>query len=117
MATSQDGELVQIAYLEGEPLARLAEDWLQKEGIQCMLCPAGVGPGGWGQALGQPFTLWVRAGDEERAYEVLDTTPLPSHNGTPRSLTSTSRLVAIIALILILALILTAADRLFERLL
>ena len=67
---------VRLTIFDNEPLARLAEQRLQQEGIPCLVRSLQGGPGLWGSAYNLPHGLYVYQSDEMRAREVLDLTPL-----------------------------------------
>jgi hypothetical protein len=67
---------VRLTTFNNEPLARLAEQRLQQEGIPCLVRSLQGGPGLWGSAYNLPHSLYVYQSDEMRAREVLDLTPL-----------------------------------------
>ena len=114
---TMDRGLVELAHFDGEPLARLAESRLQEAGIACVVRPVGVGPGGWGQAAAIPHGLWVRLADKDAARDVLEL-PAPVRDGaTRRALPGTSRVALIAVVIAVLAVVVSVADRLVERLL
>lgn len=112
-----DKGLVELAHFDGEPLARLAESRLQEAGITCVVRPMGAGPGGWGQAAGMAYGLWVRPSDEAAARDALELPMLASDGATRRVLPATPRVALIAVVIAVLALVVSVADRLFERLL
>lgn len=66
---------IQLTVMASEPLARLAEQRLQHEGIRCMVRALGAGLGGWGTAANLPYGLYVKEADEMRARQVLDLAP------------------------------------------
>lgn len=112
-----DKGLVELAHFDGEPLARLAESRLEEAGIACVVRPVGAGPGGWGQAAGMAYVLWVRPSDEVAARDVLEL-PAPANEGATRRASPATSRVALIALVIaLLALVVSAADRILERLL
>jgi hypothetical protein len=68
-------DLVRVAVVENEPEAELAVSLLRNEGIHAMwrttdAAAAGLGAGTGGSGMG-PLAILVRAGDAERAHELL----------------------------------------------
>ena len=76
MSRTRSGATVKLTVMEGEPLARLAEQRLRHEGIGCYVRSLGGGPGGWGNAAGLPHGLYVKASDEMQARQILGLLPL-----------------------------------------
>lgn len=118
MGAHEDEKLVRLVVLEGEPLARLAEQRLRQEDVPCMVRSMGVGPGGWGVAANLPFALWVRASDEMRARKVLQTLPAEvfesSLEGT-RTRSSGLRALLVVVVVAALAVLLALVDLVFGR--
>ena len=111
---------VTIAVFEGEPLARLAAQRLQEEGIPCLAQPLGVGPGGWGLAANLSYALYVLPVDEARARDVLEVLPPPAEgsNGWPEGQQRRwSAGILVLLLVIAAAVLLNLADRLFGALL
>ena len=67
---------VRLTIFDNEPMARLAEQRLQQEGIPCLIRSLQGGPGVWGSAFNLPHGLYVYQSDEMRARDVLDLPPL-----------------------------------------
>lgn len=67
---------VRLTVVRSEPLARLAEQRLRQEGINCMVRALGAGPGGWGTAADLPYGLYVKQADEMRARQLLELPPM-----------------------------------------
>ena len=79
------GKQVKLTVFENEPLARLAEQRLRQESIPSVVRSLGVGPGGWGVATYLPHALYVKAGDEMHARQLLDLPPaeIDEREGSP----------------------------------
>jgi hypothetical protein len=69
------GEQVRITIFENEPVARMAEQRLQMEGIPSMIRPLQGGPGLWGSAYNLPHGLYVFQSDAFWAKDVLELPP------------------------------------------
>ena len=102
--------MAKLVVFEGEPLARLAAQRLEQEGIACVVRPVGVGPGGWGFAANLPYALDVRDEDVERARSVLELLPeevaldgAARQSGIRASTLLTVLLVAAIFVVLVVA--------------
>ena len=120
MDSWDDGERVTLEVFQGEPLARLAGQRLQDEGIPCLVRPLGVGPGGWGMAANLPYAVYVMAADEARARDVLEL-PVGEDQGTdvqhqPQS-RGWSTAVMVVLFIVAAVVLISAVDRLFGALL
>lgn len=73
--SQRTGEQVRITILENEPVARMAEQRLQLEGIPSMIRPLQGGPGLWGSAYNLPHGLYVFQSDVIWAKDVLELPP------------------------------------------
>jgi hypothetical protein len=62
---------VLVAEVANETLAGIWAGLLENEGIPCIVKASGVSIGGWGYAAIFPHYLYVRASDEQRAIELL----------------------------------------------
>jgi hypothetical protein len=62
---------VSLRVFNNEPIARVAEQCLQMEGIPCLVRSLQGGPGLWGTAYNSPHDLLVYEENEARAREVL----------------------------------------------
>lgn len=102
---------VQLTILDNEPMARLAEQRLQQEGIPCLVRSLQGGPGVWGSAFNLPHGLYVYQSDEMRARDVLDLPPLEiterEGNGTSTGHQAKLWLIVVV-LAIVLALIISA---------
>lgn len=119
MDRQDDQERVRLDVFQGEPLARLASQRLRDEGIPCMVRPLGVGPGGWGMAANLPYGVYILAGDEARAREVLE---LPGEGRGPEDQEQLRRWgwspgVMVVLLLIAVAVLVSAVDGLFGLLL
>ena len=75
MDPSRNKAQIKLTVFENEPLARLAEQRLQQESIPCLVRCLDAGAGGWGVANNLPHAIYVKAGDQMRAHQVLDLLP------------------------------------------
>ena len=120
MTNTWDGnDRVTLDVFQGEPLARLAAQRLEEEGIPCVVRPLGVGPGGWGMAANLPHALHVRPSDADRARDVLGMPP-GEGGGDGVARTQARRWpisVVVILIIIAAAVLISAVDRLFAALL
>ena len=66
---------VRLTVFDNEPMARLAEQRLQQQGIPCLTRCLRGGPGLWGSAYNLPHDLYVYESDETEAREVLELAP------------------------------------------
>ena len=95
---------IRLTVFESEPLARLAEQRLQQEYIPCVVRCLGAGPGGWGVATNLPHAMYVKAGDEMHARQVLDLLPAEIAETEGRSSRPTYRpSVMLVAVLIIMA--------------
>ena len=116
MERYEEEQLVSLTVMESEPLARLAAQRLEAEGILCVVKPVGVGPGGWGMAANLPHALFVRASNQLEARQLLEFIPAEvlEREGLgmgPRRGKST--IVLAVLAIIALAVFLAAVDSLF----
>lgn len=73
---SRRGKQVRLTGFNNEPMAKLAEQILNEEGIACITRSLHGGPGLWGSAYNLPHDISVYEEDEVRAREVLELPPL-----------------------------------------
>ena len=112
---------VTLEVYSSEPLARMAANRLESEGIPCMVRAVGVGPGGWGLAANVPHALDTWQEDVVHAREVLNLMPAEieerlRQNADPP--TSIPRLLMLGVLVIVaVALVVQAADAAFGWLL
>ena len=66
---------ISLTVFSNEPIARMAEQRLQLEGIPCLVRSLRGGPGLWGTAYNLPHDLLVYEEDETRARKVLQVLP------------------------------------------
>jgi hypothetical protein len=66
---------VRLTIFENEPVARMAEQRLDLEGIPSMIRPLQGGPGLWGSAYNLPHGLYVFQSDAIWANDVLELPP------------------------------------------
>ena len=66
---------ISLTVFSNEPIARMAEQRLQLEGIPCLVRSLRGGPGLWGTAYNLPHDLLVYREDETRARKVLQVVP------------------------------------------
>jgi len=71
-APRHEEPLVKVAEAANEALAGMWAELLENNGIPCLAKATGVGIGGWASAALLPHYLYVRAGDEQRAIELLE---------------------------------------------
>ncbi|TAK28379.1 MAG: DUF3343 domain-containing protein [Chloroflexota bacterium] len=71
MAVEGKQKEVAAATFGSETEAMMMSDVLRDEGIPCVLVPLGLGMAGWGSTVWRPFELRVRAGDLDRAKQIL----------------------------------------------
>ena len=64
-----------VAVFDNEPLARLAVQRLQEQGIPALTRCLRGGPGLWGSAYNLPHDVIVYESDEEKARDLLDLGP------------------------------------------
>ena len=96
------GKQVKLTVLDNEPMARLAEQRLQREDIPCLVRALGAGPGGWGVATNLPHGIYVISHDEMRARQILDLAPAEiSERDGPQSQPTNRLPVAIVVLLII----------------
>ena len=100
------GKQIQLTVYDNEPLARLAQQRLQQEGVPCIVRSLGVGPGGWGVATYLPHGLYVGASDEMKAREILE---LPPSEIAERDGTSSRTPIKIHPALIVLLLVVVAA--------
>lgn len=110
--------MARLVVFEGEPLARLAAQRLEEEGIVCSVRPVGVGPGGWGFTANLPYALEVRDEDTERARDILDLLPEDlAPDGSGAAGRGGRRTVVLVVLVVAaMAVVMGLADTAFERL-
>ncbi len=109
---------VTLEVYSSEPLARMAAGKLDLEGIQCMVRPVGVGPGGWGVAANIPHALDTWESDAVLAREILELMPAEISELLYTTETPPSRFpVMILAVLAIVAaaIVIQAADAIFGR--
>ena len=102
-----------------EPLARMAAQRLEQEGIQCMVRAVGVGPGGWGVAANVPHALDTWEEDAVQARQILELMPAEINERLHATQGAPSRFpIAILVVLAIVAgaIIIQVADALFGRL-
>ena len=75
MSPERPRKQVSLMVFDNEPMARMAEQRLQAEGIPCLIRSLRGGPGLWGTTFNLPHDLLVYEGDEMKAKEVLDVVP------------------------------------------
>ncbi len=63
---------IRVAVFDNEPLARLAVQRLQEQGIPALTRCLRGGPGLWGSAYNLPHDVIVYESDEENARDLLD---------------------------------------------
>ena len=118
---SDGGKTVTLEVFQSEPLARMAANRLEAEGIRCMVRAVGVGPGGWGLAANVPHALDTWEEDAVQAREVLNLMPAEIEERTREPIgggTSLPRLVFLFVLAIVaIALVVQAADAVFGALL
>ena len=118
--TWHDSTRVTLDVFQGEPLARLAAQRLEEEGIPCVVRPLGVGPGGWGMAANLPHAIHVRPSDADRARDVLGMPPIGEDGENEVAQAQGRRWPTGVLVVLVLiaaAVLISAADRLFAALL
>ena len=112
---------VTLEVFQSEPLARMAANRLEAEGIRCMVRAVGVGPGGWGLAANVPHALDTWEEDAVAAREVLNLMPAEIEERTREPIgggTSLPRLLFLFVLAIVaIALVVQAADAVFGALL
>ena len=118
----RDGDkTVTLEVFQSEPLARMAANRLEAEGIRCMVRAVGVGPGGWGLAANVPHALDTWEEDAVRAREVLNLMPAEIEERTREPLGGDMGLPRLLFLFLLaivaIALVVQAADAAFGALL
>ncbi len=75
MFREPEGKQVSLKVYDNEPTARMAEQRLNLEGIQCLVRCLRGGPGLWGTAYNLPHDLLVYESDEMQAREILEIPP------------------------------------------
>jgi len=75
LQSQRAGKQVRLTIFENEPVARMAEQRLQLEGIPSMIRPLQGGPGLWGSAYNLPHGLYVFQSDAIWAKDVLELPP------------------------------------------
>ena len=71
MCRETERRQVSLRVFNNEPIARMAEQRLQMEGIPCLIRSLRGGPGLWGTTYNLPHDLLVYEEDQVRASEVL----------------------------------------------
>ena len=102
-----------------EPLARMAAQRLELEGIQCMVRAVGIGPGGWGVAANVPHALDTWEEDAVQARQILELMPAEINERLRATQGPPSRFPALVLVVFIIvagAIIIQVADALFGRL-
>ena len=109
--------MARLVVFEGEPMARLAAQRLEQEGIACSVRAVGVGPGGWGFAANLPYALEVRDEDTERARDILDLLPedLASDGSGTGSGGGQRTVILVVLAVAAMAVVMGVADAVFER--
>lgn len=110
---------VTLEVYPSEPLARMAAQRLELEGIQCMVRAVGVGPGGWGVAANIPHALDTWEEDAVHARQILELMPAEINERLRATAGDPSRfpvIVLVVFIIIAAAIILQVADALFGRL-
>lgn len=64
-------DIVFLMTAPNEPMAGFWQDILADAGIPVLVRPGGPGAGGWGSVATFAHDLYVRAGDVERAREIV----------------------------------------------
>lgn len=110
MLGNQGTRQVRITGFDNEPLAKLAEQRLRREGIPCFTRSLRGGPALWGSAYNLPHDLYVYEYDELLAREVLDLAPAqcPKHANLPSQRLSGSLAWLVLAGLIVVAVILAA---------
>jgi hypothetical protein len=108
------GKQVRLTIFDNEPLARLAEQRLQQEGIPCMVRSLQGGPGVWGSTFNLPHGLYVYQSDEMRARDVLDLPPqeIIEREGTQATTGHPAKLWLIVVILAIVLVLLISAPSL-----
>ena len=71
MSRETERRQVSLRVFNNEPMARMAEQRLQMEGIPCLIRSLRGGPGLWGTTYNSPHDLLVYEEDQVYASEVL----------------------------------------------
>ena len=114
----RNGKTVTLEVYSSEPLARMAAQRLEQEGILCMVRAVGVGPGGWGVAANIPHALDTWEDDAVLAREVLELLPQELNERLQETAGAPARFPLIVLAVLGIvaaAIIIQAADALFGR--
>ena len=75
MFREPEGKQVSLKVFDNEPTARMAEQRLNLEGVQCLVKSLRGGPGLWGTAYNLPHDLLVHESDEMQARDILKIPP------------------------------------------
>ena len=118
----REGEkTITLEVYQSEPLARMAANRLESEGIRCMVRAVGVGPGGWGLAANVPHALDTWEDDAVEARAILNLMPGEIEERLSQPIgggTSMPRLLVLgVLAIVAVALVVQAADAVFGWLL
>lgn len=109
---------LRLTVFNNEPVARLAEQRLQQEGIPCFIQALQGGPGLWGSAYNLPHALYVYESHEMQAREILDLTPMEmiERDAEARALSSHRNKLPMIIVVITILLVLVIAGPSFSRL-
>lgn len=112
---------VTLEVFPSEPLARMAANRLEAEGIRCMVRSVGAGPGLWGLAANVPYALDTWEDDAVAAREILNLMPAEIEERTRTPLAGDRSLpwliFLVVSVLVVAALVVQVADAAFGWLL